>query len=153
MKTEMQVLDRLRQVIAESIADHFSEDGGGADLGPIGPENTSIDFPDVDSMRKSTMFYIQPEDGNLEQLGMGSDLATLGSSVFILCKGSSNETLVRRVFGYYTALYALIRGEPTLGGFIDDARITDMEYYPAITPQASVTAIEARVQLQWTKQF
>ncbi|MFA6732782.1 MAG: hypothetical protein WCS07_08595 [Sphaerochaeta sp.] len=153
MKTEMQVLDRLAATIASQIANHFSEDDGGGDLGPVGEQNISIDFPDVDSMRKNTMFYIQPDYENLEDLSMSSDLATMHVTLFILCKGASSEKLVRRVFGYYTALYVLVRGNQTLDGFIDFARITDMDYYPAVTASATVTAMEISLQLQWSKDF
>ena len=94
MKTEMQVLDRLAATIASQIANHFSEDDGGGDLGPVGEQNISIDFPDVDSMRKNTMFYIQPDYENLEDLSMSSDLATMHVTLFILCKGADRKSVV-----------------------------------------------------------
>ena len=99
------------------------------------------------------MFYIQPDYENIEDLSMSSDLAVMNATVFILCKGASTEKLIRRVFGYYTALYVLLRGNQTLNGFIDFVRVTDMDYYPAVTASATITAIEISVQLQWTKQF
>lgn len=153
MKTEMQVLDRLKDMIVSQIGEHFSSDGGGGDLEPVLDANVRIDFPDADSMRRNTMFYIQPDYENLEELSMASDMATMQVTLFILCKGASSETLVRRVFGYYTALYILVRSNQTLDGFIDFARVTDMDYYPAITASATVTAMEISVQLQWSKDF
>jgi hypothetical protein len=152
MKTEMQVLDRLKAVIASSLAGR-QEIEEGVSVTAFDEGNIEIDFPDVDAMRRSTMCFIQPDYENLEPLGMGSDLATMRATVFILCKGASNAILVKRVFALYNALYLLVRGDPTLGGFIEDARITDMDYYPAVTASATITAIEASIDLQWSKEF
>ena len=153
MKTEIQVLDILAQTIAAQISNHFGEDGGESELELIGKEHIKIDFPEVDAMRGNTMFFIQPDYENLEDLSMSSDLATMNVTVFIICKGASSEKLVRRVFGYYTAFYILLRSNQTLDGFIDFARITDMDYYPALTASATMTAVEISVQLQWSKEF
>ena len=152
MKSEMQVLERLKAVIAANLVGMIEHEEG-ITIEHFDDKNIAIDFPDVDSMRRPTMLYIQPDYENLEVLGMHSDLATLRATVFILCKGAANATLVRRTFALYGALYLLVRGEPTLGGFIEDARITDMDYYPAVTASATVTAIEASIDLQWSKEF
>lgn len=152
MKTEMQVLEKLGEVIASSLTT-VMEIEPAISVKQFDEMNVEIDFPDVDGMRRSTMLYIQPDYENLEPLGMGSDLATMRATVFILCKGAANSILVRRTFALYNALYLLVRGDPTLGGFIEDARITDMDYYPAVTASATVTAIEASVDLQWSKEF
>lgn len=152
MKTEMQVLQRLKELIATSLV-ALMEPGERTAVRQFDETNVEIDFPDVDGMRRPTMLYIQPDYENLEPLGMGSDLATMRATVFLLCKGAPNSILVRRTFALYNALYLLVRGDPTLGGFIEDARITDMDYYPAVTASATVTAIEASVDLQWSKEF
>ncbi|NBK22380.1 MAG: hypothetical protein EOM68_10180 [Spirochaetia bacterium] len=152
MKTEMQVLEKLGEVIASSLTT-VMEIEPAISVKQFDEMNVEIDFPDVDGMRRSTMLYIQPDYENLEPLGMGSDLATMRATVFILCKGAANSILVRRTFALYNALYLLVRGDPTLGGFIEDARITDMDYYPAVTASATVTAIETSVDLQWSKEF
>jgi hypothetical protein len=152
MKTEMQVLERLKELIATSLVALMEPDEG-ASVALFDETNVGIDFPDVDGMRRPTMLFIQPDYENLEPLGMGSDLATMRATVFILCKGAANSVLVRRTFALYNALYLLVRKDPTLGGFIEDARITDMDYYPAVTASATVTAIEASVDLQWSKEF
>ena len=152
MKTEMQVLQKLQEIILTHIGASVPEEERES-LGAVTEKNIEIDFPDTDRMRANTMFFIQPDYENLEQLSMGSDLATMQVSVFILCKGASNQQLVQRVFGYYTALYILLRSNPTLDGFIDYTRITDMDYYPAVTAASTITAIEAGIQLQWQKDF
>jgi hypothetical protein len=152
MMTEMQVLERLKDVIARDLAG-FQEQEEGISIECFDEKNIEIDFPDVDAMRRPTMLYIQPDYENLEPLGMHSDLATMRATVFLLCKGAPNAILVRRTFALYNALYLLVRGDPTLGGFIEDARITAMDYYPAVTASATVTAIEASIDLQWSKEF
>jgi hypothetical protein len=152
MKTEMQVLERLKAVIAADLIG-LQESEEGIAIDHLDEKHIEIDFPDVDSMRRSTMLYIQPDYENLEVLGMHSDLATMRVTVFILCKSAPNAILVKRVFALYGALYLILRGDPTLGGFIEDARITDMDYYPAVTASTTVTAIEASIDLQWSKEF
>ena len=152
MTTEMQVLERLKAVIARDLAG-LQQQEEGISIERFDEKNVEIDFPDVDSMRRPAMLYIQPDYENLEPLGMHSDLATMRATVFILCKGAPNAILVRRVFALYSALYLLVRGDPTLGGFIEDARITDMDYYPEVTASTTVTAIEASIDLQWSKEF
>ncbi len=152
MKTEMQVLEHLKELIATSLVALMEPEAEIA-VKQFDEANIEINFPDVDSMRRPVMLYIQPDYENLEPLGMGSDLATMRSTVFILCKGAPNAVLVRRTFALYNALYLLVRGDPTLGGFIEDARITDMDYYPAVTASTTVTAIEASMDLQWSKEF
>jgi hypothetical protein len=148
----MQVLERLKAVIATDLIG-LQEHEEGISIDQFDEMNIEIDFPDVDSMRRPTMLYIQPDYGNLEPLGMHSDLATMRTTVFLLCKGAANAILVKRVFALYSALYLLVRGDPTLGGFIEDARITDMDYYPAVTASTTITAIEASIDLQWSKEF
>lgn len=152
MITEMQVLERLKAVIATDLIG-LQESEEGISIEHFDDKNIEIDFPDVDSMRRPAMLYIQPDYENLEPLGMNSDLATMRATVFLLCKSAPNAILVKRVFALYGALYLLLRGDPTLGGFIEDARITDMDYYPAVTASTTVTAIEASIDLQWSKEF
>jgi hypothetical protein len=131
----------------------LQESEEGISIDHFDDKNIEIDFPDVDGMRRPTMLYIQPDYENLEPLGMNSDLATMRATVFILCKGAANTVLVKRVFALYGALYLLIRGDPTMGGFIEGSRITDMDYYPAVTASATITAIEASIDLEWSKEF
>ena len=150
MKTEMQVLERLRDVIMADLARHLGPED---EVGPVDGRNVAIDYPDVDKMPRNTMFYIQPDYENLEELSMGSDLATMHATLFILSKGAASKTLIRRVFACWSAFYVLARSNQSLDGFIDNLRITDMDYYPAVTASAAITAIEARMQLQWSKQF
>ena len=152
MITEMQVLERLKTVIATDMIG-LQESEEGISIEHFDDKNIEIDFPDVDSMRRPAMLYIQPDYENLEPLGMQSDLATMRATIFLLCKSAPNAILVKRVFALYGALYLLLRGDPTLGGFIEDARITDMDYYPAVTASTTVTAIEASIDLQWSKEF
>lgn len=152
MKTEIQVLKKLQEIIAFQLDTHV--DGQEAEnLSSITEGNIIIDFPDVDRMRRNTMFYIQPDYEHLEQISMSSDLATMQVTLFILCKGASNATLIQRVFSYYTACYLLLKTNPTLDGFIDFTQITDMDYYPAVTASKTMTAIEVSLELQWSKDF
>ena len=144
MVTEMDVLERLREKIVEGLIREF--DG-------FKDDSAVIDFPDTDNMRRNLMVYIQPDYEALEDLSVGTDLARMNASVFILAKGAPNAELIRTVFRAYTAMYLLLRGDPTLGGFISETRITDMDYYPEVTASRTVVAVEAQTEMQWAKGF
>lgn len=144
MITEMDVLERLRAVIAEGLNGE-SED--------FRDDSVVIDFPDTDNMKRNLMVYIQPDYETLEDLSVGTDLASMNASVFILAKGAPNAELIKTAFRAYAAMYLTLRGDPTLGGFISETRITDMDYYPAVTASRTVVAIEAKTEMQWAKGF
>ena len=101
MKTEMQVLERLKETMVSQL-NPLMEITDGVLPEDISAQNVEIDFPDTDNMRKSSMFYIQPDGENIEDLSMGSDIATMDSTVFILCKGATSTTLIKMVFGLKT---------------------------------------------------
>ena len=87
MKTEMQIMERLRDVIVRSLPGHFTADGGNADLIPLDEKCVSIDFPDTDNMRRDTCVFIQPDYENFEQMSLSCDQAVLNLTVTILTKG------------------------------------------------------------------
>jgi hypothetical protein len=47
----------------------------------------------------------------------------------------------------------MLKNNQTLDGFIDFAKITDMDYYPAVSEIANITAIEVKLELLWSKEF
>lgn len=154
MKTELQILNQLKKVIAEELNDYLAEDEDNKGLlEEINEDNVVIGFPELDSMKKNTMFYITPDYEEITDLSMGTDFASLNSDIYIMCKGAKNETLIKKVFGYYTALYALIRDNQTLDNFVDFSRINNMDFYPAVTSSTTMTAIEASTSIQWSKCF
>lgn len=99
------------------------------------------------------MFYIQPDNEEIDNLSMSSDLATMNVTICILCKGASSTTLIKKVFGYYSALYIMLRQNQTLDGYIESVKVVSMDYYPAVTASKTMTAIEAQLQMQWAKEF
>ncbi len=153
MKTEMMVLERLRDMIIAHIGEHFSADEGGADLTPFDDKSVVIDFPDVDNMRKDSMFYIEPDYENFEALSLMADQATMNVTVTILVKGAPHTTLIKRVFGYFTALCSLLASDRELNGFVDYTEVTDMDYYPYVTAGKSQSAIEATLRIRWDRIF
>lgn len=153
MKTEMMVMERLREVIVSNLPIHFGSDGGKADLVPLDEKSVSIDFPDTDNMRRDTCIFIQPDYENFEMMSLSADQATLNITVTILTKGAKSEVLIRRVFGYFTAFCSLIHSDRSLGGFVDHTEVTDMDYYPAVTASKTMTAIEATVRIMWDRTF
>lgn len=154
MTTELQVLNQLKKVIVEQLKNYYAEDADNKDLlEDITEDNVVIDFPQLDSMKKNTMFFIQPDYEEITDLSVSTDFASLNASVFIMCKGFKNEILVKKVFGFYTALYALLRNNQTLDGYVDFTGITNSDYYPAVTASTTMTAIEASVRIDFAKCF
>lgn len=149
----MMVMERLREIIISNLPDHFSADDGNADLAPLDDKAVAVDFPDVDNMRKDTCVYIQPDWENFEMMSLSADQATLNLTVTILTKGAANHVLIKRVFGYFTALCSMIHSDRSLDGFVDHTEVTDMDYYPAVTASRTMTAIEATVRIMWDRTF
>jgi hypothetical protein len=152
MKTEMQVLERLKATMVSQLNSYIETQGNIAPES-IDASNIEIDFPDPDSMRKNSMLYIQPDNESLEALSMSSDIATMNASVFILCKGARSSALIHKVFGYYSALYRMLRSNQTLSGYIEGLMVTDMDYFPQVSASRTMTAIEVHLQMQWSKEF
>lgn len=148
MKTEMQVLEHLATLIPDGLKKHLASDNTRDGISEL---NVKIDFPDIDNMRKDNMFYLVPEYENIEELTVSSDRAEFEVKVFIISKKGNSEALVKRVFDLYTAFYLFMRSDPTLGGFIDYSRITDMDYYPALTASSTMVAVEVTLILSWAK--
>ena len=154
MKTELQVLERLKDVISTQLNKYLKEDKENFELLElIDSDNVEIDFPDTDNFRKKTMFWVEPQTEDIEDLTTGSDLAQMQLSIYILCKRDKSENLVKKVFGYFTALFALIKDNQTLDEFVDFTKITTMEFYPAVTADRTIAGIEASVQIQYEKPF
>ena len=150
MKTEMQVLEHLAALLPEGIKEHLESKDTAA---PISPRSILIDFPDPDNMRTDNMLYIVPEYENMEELTVSSDSTKFEVKVYILSKKGTNASLVKRIFDIYSAFYLFMRKDPTLGGFIDYSRITDMDYYPAVTAQGTMVGIEITLTLLWAKNY
>ena len=104
-------------------------------------------------MRKDTVIYIQPDYENFEALSLHADQATLNLTLTILTKGARSDVLIKRVFGYFTALCSLIHQDRSINGFVDHAEVTDMDYYTAVTASKTVVGIEMAVRLIWDRTF
>ena len=150
MKTEMQVLEHLSHLIPDGLKNHLVDEKIKDGISEL---NVKIDFPDIDNMRKDNMVYLVPEYENIEELTVSSDRAEFETKVFIISKKGTSEALVKRVFDLYTAFYLFMRSDPTLNGFIDYSRLTDMDYYPALTASSTMVAIEVTLILSWAKTY
>lgn len=148
MKNELTVLNALQTVIQGQLNEHLSEG-----LPTISDRNVSIDFPDTDLMPMKTMLYIQPNWADYENLSTESDLSTFGISVFIVCKKDTQENLTKKIYGYFNALYSLLRTNISLNGEVDFASITDADFYPAVEGNKNIQAIEVTIAVSYTKDF
>ena len=148
MKNELTILNALKTVIQTQLSGYLTDN-----LASIGERNVAIDFPDTDQMPMKTMLYIQPNWANYENLSTESDLSTFGIALFIVCKKDTQENLTRKIYGYFNALYSLLRTNISLDGEVDFASITDADFYPAVEGNRNVQAIEVSIAVTYTKDF
>ena len=150
MKDEMTVIEGLRGAIIKGINDHLPKSEV---LTPLDENNVVIDFPDTDRMPKSTMLYIQPNWAEFENLSTESDSSIFSVAVFILCKRDKSENLTKKTYGYFNALYSLLRRNISLDGVVDFTEVTNSEFYPAVEANRSIQGVEVSVSLRYTKDF
>ncbi|MBO4393408.1 MAG: hypothetical protein J5800_03605 [Spirochaetales bacterium] len=148
MRNELTILNALKTVVQTQLNDYLDEN-----LPNLGERNVAIDFPDTDQMPMKTMLYIQPNWANYEDLSTESDLSNFGITLFIVCKKDTQENLTRKIYGYFNALYSLIRANISLDGEVDFSSITDADFYPAVEGNRNIQAIEVSITVTYTKDF
>lgn len=148
MRDELTILNSLKVVIQSQLNAHL-----GKEMETIGERNVAVDFPDIDQMPMKTMLYIQPNWANYEALSTESDASTFNMAIFIVCKKDKQENLTRKVYGYFNALYSLLRTNWSLNGEVDFTEITDADFYPAVEGNRNVQAIEVSISVRYTKDF
>lgn len=148
MRNELVIINSLKTVIQSQLNSHLAQG-----LETITEKNVAIDFPETDQMPMKTMLYIQPNWANYEALTTESDSSLFNMAVFIVCKKDKMENLTRKVYGYFNALYSLLRTNWSLDGEADFTEITDADFYPAVEGNRNVQAIEVSVSIRYTKDF
>lgn len=148
MKNELTILNQMKTVLQGQLNDHL-ETG----LEQIDEHNVAIDFPDTDLMPKATMFYIVPNWADYEALSTESDNSTFNLALFILCKKDRQENLTKKIYGYFNALYSLLRTNIGLDGYVDFTDVNDAEFYPAVEGNRNVQGVEVSVSIRYTKDF
>ena len=93
---------------------------------------------------------------NLDPIGernVESDLSNFGIALFIICRKDTQENLTKKIYGYFNALYSLLRTNISLDGEVDFSSITDADFYPAVEGNRNVQAIEVSIAVSYTKDF
>lgn len=154
MVNELAILERFKKVIEEQLNNYLDDSGeDGRMLPSIDCRNVTIDFPDVDQMPKSVMFYLQPNYSNYETLSTESDLASFTISLFVICKRDKQENLTKKIYHYMNAVYKLFRTNISLDGMVDFVDITDADFYPAVEGSRNVQAVELSISIRYTKDW
>ena len=148
MRDELTILSSLKTVIQIQLNSHL-----GQGMETLSERNVAVDFPDTDQMPMKTMLYIQPNWANYEALTTESDNSLFNIAIFIVCKKDKQENLTRKVYGYFNALYSLLRTNWSLDGEADFTEITDADFYPAVEGNRNVQAIEVSVSVRYTKDY
>lgn len=149
--SEYEVFEALQKTIQENIKDYYDQYKYPEALYEIPHKCVVIGYPEIDHLPGSLSIFINPDYGEMEPLTTRSDLETQRVVISIFCKGASTEDLVKKVFGYYTALYLAISNNPTLKGAVDNCHLTDWDYYPAVGAATGTTCIEVNAEIQWQK--
>lgn len=123
MKNELTALKGLRDTIEAHLNEYIPPE-----LEGIGAGQVVIDYPDVDKMAQPTMFFVYPDYAEYEPSTTCSDNVDFRISVFLLCKRDTQENLIVKTYGYYNALYHLLKDNTSLDGVIDQTRINDADF-------------------------
>lgn len=150
MKNELTVLNALESLIVSNLNNYLPS---GDLFDDITADNVSVEFPVVDQMKKSVMFYLVPDFADYQSMATTNDSVEFRVKIFVLVKRDSQENLTVKYFGYQTALYQLLRNETGLGGVADFTDVNDAEFYPAVDFNPNVQGAEISVSVRYTKDF
>ena len=148
MINELTVLTKLVEVITEDLGDYLDEQ-----LADIVEGQVLLEFPNVDKMPYPVMFYVQPDYAEFEDGTTCSDKETFNCSIFILCKRDTEKNLTIKTYGYYNALYNLLRKETSLQSTVGFTGINDVTFYPAIEGNPSVQGAEVSISTVFEQDF
>ena len=148
MKNELTVLTQLKSCIITHLNSYLPKD-----LTAIAEDNVVIKWPNVDQMKKRIMFFIQADYAEYEDLATTNDLSSFHVKIFILCKRATNSNLIEESYGYYNALYELMRRNMSLDGYVDFVTITSADFYPAVDASETTTGTEVNLSISYTKDF
>ena len=148
MINELKVMEKLREVIEKELNDYLDDEFQG-----LVPGQVLIEFPNVDKMPYPVMVYIQPDYAEYEDQTICADKATFRLAVFLLCKRDTRCNLTLKTYGYYNALYALLRHNTSLDQTVDFATVVDTNFYPAVEANPNVQGAEVSVQTVFEKNF
>ena len=148
MKNELTVLTQLQSCIVTNLNTYLPEG-----LTAISQDNVAIKWPNTDQMKKRVMFFIQADYAEYEDLATTNDLSSFRVKVFILCKRAPNKDLIEESYGYYNALYELMRRNMSLDGYVDFVTITSADFYPAVDASETITGTEVNLSISYTKDF
>ena len=112
-----------------------------------------VDYPDLDRQKTNTAFFIQPDNGELENLTMASDECTMNITIYIVTKSDKSDVLRDRVWGCFEKTYRELRSNPTLDGLVADSMVTDFDYFPAVMDNVSSQAITITLAIRFEKDF
>lgn len=154
MKSELTIMEKLQEVIQDNLNNYLlTDEEYGTYAEQITDDNVVIDYPEVENMRKKSMFYITPQEGNLEAMTTCSDQEVMTIDICIMCKRDKNESLVRRVFAYFTALYKMLKNNASLDGYVTFLEINNWDFFPAVNVDGSIVSIISTIQVVWDKDW
>lgn len=138
MKATLDILNQLQNVLVKE----------------LGTKEYAVlqDYPDSDRCIKETTLFLVPDSGLIEGLTTSSDECSLDVTLYIICRRKKSDTLMQKVFDCFERVYKLLRGDPSLDGYVVNTMITDFDYYPS-TGIESEKAIEVHMTLYWEKDF
>ena len=152
MTNNLTILNKLEKLIGERLNDYLDKvDGLDIELPKIIDKNVMQDFPDVDSMRCPTMFWVLQTYSENEELTTNSDFCTMNVSVFLTCRRNKAVNLQKMVNGYTAAFEMFIWHNQSLDNLVDMCNVTSADFYPAVQDDPGVSGVEISLQIQYQK--
>ena len=148
MINELTIIEKMEKTIEDNINTYIE-----GDVPYLSAANVTIDFPDVDQMPRDVMIYLHPNYAEYENLATTNDRSVFTVAVFLLCKRDTRQSLTKKTFVYFNALYETLRRHMELEGTVDFSRVTNAEFYPAIDLNKNVQGAEISVTVEYTKDF
>ena len=144
---ELDIMKQVVKVIQDHIEEFLPEAYSFTD------EQVILDFPDVDKMPYSVCIYVNPEYSEIEPNATDCDEVTFRLGVFVLCKRDTQSNLTEKYFTYYNALYYLLRKYTSLDGYVNETKVTDVDFYPNIEGNLNVRGSRIAIQTIFVRDF
>lgn len=154
MKTEYQIMEALKGFIVDNLASNYSAMPEATSLlEAIASGNVVIDSPDPDKMPKKDTFWLEFDNGTAEEESSLSDIVAMAVNIHIMCSKDTQANLQKKCWGYYSALYKLLRSDQTIGGHVGFSMLTDWNWYPQVTAKPGTVCIRCTLTLSWQKSW
>lgn len=150
MKNQIEVLEGVRQFIADNINTYLNQNNPFNIVVPeLSDKQIIVDFPDIDSLPFANTIYIIPDYMELNPQTVCTNIVNNNVKVFIFCKRDKHDNLIRRSSTYFNALAQVCIRHTTLGGAVNLCELGSADFYPSVTADNTIAAYEVNLTLRY----